>query len=79
MQQSSLLPRSGFVQPSSLSRDEVCHSLGQPQKTGADGVQQWRTSVASQIVVLSISFSPDGKITSRDLHIDDAGSYVIKQ
>ncbi len=59
-----------------MTRDEVYRSLGQPQKAGADGSAQWRTSDGRQAAVLSLSFTPDGKIASRDLHVDDPGPFV---
>ena len=61
-----------------MNRAEVYQSLGQPQKTGADGVEQWRTSEGAQVATLAIRFGPDGKIVSRDFHIDDAGQFTVK-
>jgi hypothetical protein len=61
----------------SMTRDAVYHSLGKPQKTGEEGTEEWRTAEGSQVAVLSLKFSPDGKVSKCDFHVDDAGAFVV--
>ncbi len=58
-----------------MPRDEVYRSLGKPQKTGPDGVEEWRTPEGTQVAVLSLRFGSDGKVSNRDFHVDDVGGF----
>jgi hypothetical protein len=52
----------------SMDRDDVYRLLGQPQRTLADGRQQWRVSDGRHSAELSLRFSPDGKIAEIEQH-----------
>lgn len=61
------------VVKASMHRDEVYRSLGKPQKTSPDGVEEWRTPEGPRVAVLSLRFGPDGKVSNIDFHDEDAG------
>ena len=63
----------------SMSRADVYRAVGQPQKTSADGVEQWRTSDGRQVAVLSVTFKSDETVASSEAHVDDPGEFAVQR
>jgi hypothetical protein len=63
---------------SAMTRDEVYRVLGQPQKKLESGAEEWRTADRTQVAVLSLTFSAEGRIERSSTHVDDAGEFVTQ-